>query len=159
MSLVERRHVCGVTCHPNRENCNGYCEGKADDAATYMAEADPLDIPLPVDVTIGGGTIRKGCSVRTLVLRMEALHRAAFGDEAEAIKLLRKVATVTTPGSEVRRFLEDRDQRVASLVSMLGGKSSFLDETARTRTDSGAKSSSPDSSTDGVKRLPGEDHE
>ena len=26
--LPIQRHVCGVTCHPDGENCNGYCKGK-----------------------------------------------------------------------------------------------------------------------------------
>lgn len=36
---------------------------------------DPLDTPLPCDVKVGGMTIRKGCKLRTLVTRMESLHR------------------------------------------------------------------------------------
>lgn len=23
-------YICGVTCHPGGENCNGYCDGKED---------------------------------------------------------------------------------------------------------------------------------
>ena len=37
---------------------------------------DPLDLPLPCDVTIGGGTIRKGVTLRALVMRAQGLHRA-----------------------------------------------------------------------------------
>lgn len=79
--------------------------------------SDPLDTPLPCDIKIGGGTIRKGCKLRTLVHRMEALHQAAFGDEAQAIKLLRKVATVTNPDGEINRFLRDHDALVTMLAS------------------------------------------
>ncbi|MBL8355687.1 MAG: hypothetical protein JNM01_12735 [Delftia acidovorans] len=35
---------------------------------------DPMDWPLPCDVTVGHGTIRKGCKLRTLVLRMQVLY-------------------------------------------------------------------------------------
>ncbi|WP_428145139.1 hypothetical protein [Delftia acidovorans] len=38
------------------------------------APADPMDWPLPCDVTVGHGTIRKGCKLRTLVLRMQVLY-------------------------------------------------------------------------------------
>lgn len=41
------------------------------------APADPMDWPLPCDVTVGAGTIKKGCKLRTLVSRMESLHRMA----------------------------------------------------------------------------------
>lgn len=34
---------------------------------------DPLDTPLPCDITIGNGTIAKGCKLRTLVARMRAM--------------------------------------------------------------------------------------
>lgn len=47
--------------------------------------ADPMDWPLPCDVKVGHGTIRKGCSLRTLVLRMQVLydmtHKAAPAGE------------------------------------------------------------------------------
>jgi hypothetical protein len=85
--------------------------------AAQAASAEPLDMPLPCDIKIGGGTIGKGCTLRTLVLRMEAIHRAAFGDEAQAIKLLRSVAPFTNGEGEIVRFLRDHDQ----LVTMLGG--------------------------------------
>ncbi|WP_236884597.1 hypothetical protein [Delftia tsuruhatensis] len=38
------------------------------------APSDPMDWPLPCDVTVGHGTIRKGCKLRTLVLRMQVLY-------------------------------------------------------------------------------------
>ncbi|WEM00999.1 MULTISPECIES: hypothetical protein [Delftia] len=38
------------------------------------APADPMDWPLPCDVTVGHGTIRKGCKLRTLMLRMQVLY-------------------------------------------------------------------------------------
>jgi hypothetical protein len=43
------------------------------------APADPLDWPLPCDITVGAGTIRKGCTLRTLVARMHVLVDAAKG--------------------------------------------------------------------------------
>lgn len=39
--------------------------------------ADPMDWPLPCDVTVGAGTNKKGTSLRALVARMQMLHRAA----------------------------------------------------------------------------------
>lgn len=38
------------------------------------APSDPMDWPLPCDVTVGHITIRKGCELRTLVLRMQVLY-------------------------------------------------------------------------------------
>lgn len=43
---------------------------------------DPMDMPLPCDVTVGGITIRAGVPLRTLVLRTQCLHdtlRERFG--------------------------------------------------------------------------------
>ncbi|SFB50782.1 hypothetical protein [Delftia tsuruhatensis] len=45
---------------------------------------DPMDWPLPCDVTVGHGTIRKGCKLRTLVLRMQALYNLAQETELAA---------------------------------------------------------------------------
>ena len=42
--------------------------------AAPAAPADPMDWPLPCDVAVGHGTIRKGCKLRTLVLRMQVLY-------------------------------------------------------------------------------------
>ena len=42
--------------------------------AAPATPADPMDWPLPCDVTVGHGTIRKGCELRTLVLRMQVLY-------------------------------------------------------------------------------------
>lgn len=38
------------------------------------APADPLDTPLPCDIEFGSGKIAKGCKLRTLVIRAEALY-------------------------------------------------------------------------------------
>lgn len=38
---------------------------------------DPMDWPLPCDITVGHSTIRKGVRLRALVLRMKVLHRMA----------------------------------------------------------------------------------
>jgi hypothetical protein len=40
--------------------------------------SDPMDWPLPCDVKVGAGTIKKGCKLRTLVTRMHMLHRMAM---------------------------------------------------------------------------------
>lgn len=46
--------------------------------ASEQQATDPMDWPLPCNVKVGGCTIRKGCKLRTLVTRMESLHRMAM---------------------------------------------------------------------------------
>lgn len=46
---------------------------------------DPMDWPLPCDVTVGHGTMRKGVSLRTLVLRMKTLYEMATGNDADVV--------------------------------------------------------------------------
>lgn len=31
----EKSRICGKTCHPGDDNCNGYCTGKEDAPATF----------------------------------------------------------------------------------------------------------------------------
>ena len=40
---------------------------------------DPMDTPLPCDVTVGHVTIRKGVALRILVTRMKVLYEMATG--------------------------------------------------------------------------------
>lgn len=47
--------------------------------------ADPMDWPLPCDVTVGHGTMRKGVALRTLVLRMKGLYEMATGQNADEV--------------------------------------------------------------------------
>jgi hypothetical protein len=42
-----------------------------------VLETDPLDWPLPCDIEVGGGTIRRGVSLRTLAARVRVLHAMA----------------------------------------------------------------------------------
>lgn len=44
---------------------------------------DPLDTPLPCDITVGHGTMRKGVKLRTLVHRMKVLYQLATGFNAD----------------------------------------------------------------------------
>lgn len=53
--------------------------------AATSAEADPMDWPLPCDVTVGHGTMRKGVSLRTLVMRMKTLYEMATGNDADTV--------------------------------------------------------------------------
>lgn len=46
---------------------------------------DPMDWPLPCDVTVGHGTMRKGVALRTLVLRMKTLYEMATGNDADVV--------------------------------------------------------------------------
>lgn len=49
------------------------------------APADPMDWPLPCDVTVGHGTMRKGVKLRTLVLGMKDLYQRATGNDADEV--------------------------------------------------------------------------
>lgn len=49
------------------------------------APMDPMDWPLPCDVTVGHGTMRKGVPLRALVLRMKTLYEMATGNDADMI--------------------------------------------------------------------------
>jgi hypothetical protein len=49
------------------------------------APADPMDWPLPCDVTVGHGTMRKGVKLRTLVTRMKVLYEMATDENADAV--------------------------------------------------------------------------
>lgn len=51
----------------------------ADERAEGAKPADPLDWPLPCSVTVGHITISKGCKLRALVARMQAMYRTAQG--------------------------------------------------------------------------------
>lgn len=79
---------------------------RADLAAPTQGSApqDPMDWPLPCDVKVGAGTIRKGCPLRTLVLRMESLHRmasAAFPhDPAQAAEFWKRVEEIRGAGAQ-----------------------------------------------------------
>jgi|GEM_PF-3501180 len=49
------------------------------------APADPMDWPLPCDVKVGHGTMRKGVALRTLVARMKVLYEMATGEDADRV--------------------------------------------------------------------------
>lgn len=49
------------------------------------APADPMDWPLPCDVTVGHGTMRKGVRLGTLVARMKVLYEMAMGMNADEV--------------------------------------------------------------------------
>ncbi len=44
-----------------------------------------MDWPLPCDVTVGHGTMRKGVTLRTLVNRMKTLYEMATGNDADVV--------------------------------------------------------------------------
>lgn len=64
---------------------------------------DPMDWPLPCDVRVGHGTIRKGCKLRTLVTRMKVLYDLAqkYAPKADpaALAELRQAANVPEPAA------------------------------------------------------------
>lgn len=94
-------------------------------SAAFLREPNlGLDTPLPCDVTVGGGTMRQGVTLSTLVLRMKMLHEAAFPPEppealVEALRLLQKTKQVLDDPkyNETIAWLEQntktRAQRVA----------------------------------------------
>lgn len=47
-------------------------------APEYQEPENPLDMPLPCDIKVGHGTIKKGCKLSTLVLRMNVLYDLAM---------------------------------------------------------------------------------
>ncbi len=54
-------------------------------ALAQPVPADPMDWPLPCDVTVGHRTMAKGVALRTLVLRMKVLYEMATGNDADAV--------------------------------------------------------------------------
>ncbi len=66
---------------------DAYTDGWFDSERHYKAlqPADPMDWPLPCDVTVGHGTMRKGVKLRTLVLRMKSLYEMATGENADEV--------------------------------------------------------------------------
>lgn len=47
-------------------------------APEYQEPENPLDTPLPCDIRIGAGTIKKGCKLSVLVRRMNVLYQMAM---------------------------------------------------------------------------------
>ena len=47
-------------------------------APEYQEPDHPLDTPLPCDIRIGAGTIKKGCKLSVLVRRMNVLYQMAM---------------------------------------------------------------------------------
>lgn len=71
-----------------------FTEARGSDLAPDLADAilaasatpaEPMDWPLPCDVTVGHGTMRKGVALRTLVLRMKTLYEMATGNDADVV--------------------------------------------------------------------------
>lgn len=66
------------------ENANAGA-GLQSHAQPVAEPTDPMDWPLPCDVTVGHGTMRKGVKLRTLVARMKVLYEMATGENADAV--------------------------------------------------------------------------
>lgn len=72
----------------NRDMWKDQCAAQAQQIAQVRADAaraDPMDWPLPCDVTVGHGTMRKGVKLRTLVARMKVLYEMATGNNADEV--------------------------------------------------------------------------
>jgi hypothetical protein len=55
-------------------------------AAAPAAPSDPMDTPIPCDLTVGGVTIKQGCPFRTVKTRMESLNRMAMENTFPGLK-------------------------------------------------------------------------
>ena len=53
--------------------------------AAHRFASDPMDWPLPCDVTVGAGTVGKGVALRVLVSRMKTLYELATGKNADEV--------------------------------------------------------------------------
>lgn len=60
-------------------------DAPAQQPAPSPAPVDPMDWPLPCDVTVGHGTMCKGVPLSTLVLRMKLLYEMATGNNADDV--------------------------------------------------------------------------
>jgi hypothetical protein len=69
--------------------------------------ADPMDTPLPCDVTVGHGTHRKGTRLGSLVARMKMLHEAAFGPAPTPEAAARNLAILQGAAPEPAAALTD----------------------------------------------------
>lgn len=82
-------HWSSRTCQRGTNSCNVDHDAAALAQSTPPMPAgepsDPLDWPLPCDVTVGHGTIGKGVKLRTLVLRMKTLYKMATGNDADEV--------------------------------------------------------------------------
>lgn len=65
--------------------CGALVVGVAPLTSAPAEPADPMDWPLPCDVTVGHGTMRKGVSLRVLVMRMKSLYEMATGNDADTV--------------------------------------------------------------------------
>jgi len=75
----------------------GYDAGFEKGRLSAGGTPDPMDWPLPCDVTVGHGTIGRGCALRTLVGRMSVLYdmaveRSGADVVGEALRLTGHVA-------------------------------------------------------------------
>ena len=104
------------------------------------APLDPMDWPLPCDVTVGHGTMRKGVKLGTLVRRMKVLYEMATGHSADEVAnrtpeqrgalLSGFQAKVGEPIAEkyLCKAWGETDIPVAAIVFGLEGVSAFLVE-------------------------------
>lgn len=70
----------------NCNDCGGFlprectCSAFGGRADRGMFTPDPMNLPLPCDITVGGGTFRKGVKLITFVEAARRWHREAFPD-------------------------------------------------------------------------------
>lgn len=115
--------------------------GLATQAEAPAAAIDPMDWPLPCDVTVGHGTMRKGVRLGTLVARMKVLYEMATGHNADAVEtrtpeerhvlhdefLSALAATPPQPAAtRVWSSGADDGMRVPELCDLQGGATDYL---------------------------------
>lgn len=75
-----RQHpVYAVTLHPDL----AMAISRAGWFVTPLEPFDPLNTPIPCDVTVGHVTMRQGVALRTLVMRMKVLYDLAFPERPD----------------------------------------------------------------------------
>jgi hypothetical protein len=78
-----------------------------DTQAPAAPPPDPMETPLPCDVTVGHGTMRKGVPLRALVARTKVLYEMALGEKADDVAAL-------TPEQRAQRFAAFQSELAAA---------------------------------------------
>jgi hypothetical protein len=86
-------------------------DGVAQAPAVPAVQGDPLDWPLPCDITAGGVTIGKGCPLRTVQTRLQV--------QSEGAALLFKRIRELSPQAEAQAVPAWKDNDTAKLVNDL----------------------------------------
>lgn len=87
---------------------------------------DPLDLPLPCDISAGHVTFRKGVHFRSVALRMQALYDLAVGNIGTKEEVDQILGITETPARKAVLHLINRMQADPRLAYLIGpGSESF----------------------------------